>query len=171
MIAMALSCHPKLLIADEPTTALDVTIQMQILMLLKRRQRETGMAMIFISHDLAAVGGIADEVAVMYGGRLVEQAPTETLFTRPKHPYTRMLLDTIPDLDMTGRQRTPVACGLMTPHAMGSVVLKQRLQSSVVLQKHEAASAGFCCGTSGTKNARAGIIISFKRVDRFMGPP
>jgi peptide/nickel transport system ATP-binding protein len=97
MIAMALACRPRLLIADEPTTALDVTIQLQILLLLKRRQRETGMAMIFISHDLAAVGGIADEVAVMYGGRLVEQAPTEDFFKVRRMPYSDALLKARPN--------------------------------------------------------------------------
>ena len=97
MIAMALACRPRLLIADEPTTALDVTIQMQILVLLKRQQRETGMAMIFISHDLAAVGGIADEVAVMYGGRFVEQAPTDAFFKRRLMPYSEALLKARPD--------------------------------------------------------------------------
>ena len=97
MIAMALACRPRLLIADEPTTALDVTIQMQILVLLKRQQRETGMAMIFISHDLAAVGGIADEVAVMYGGRFVEQAPTDAFFHRRLMPYSEALLKARPD--------------------------------------------------------------------------
>jgi oligopeptide/dipeptide ABC transporter ATP-binding protein len=97
MIAMALACRPRLLIADEPTTALDVTIQMQILVLLKRQQRETGMAMIFISHDLAAVGGIADEVAVMYGGRFVEQAPTDAFFKARHMPYSEALLKARPD--------------------------------------------------------------------------
>ncbi|ETR76198.1 peptide ABC transporter ATP-binding protein [Afipia sp. P52-10] len=97
MIAMALACRPRLLIADEPTTALDVTIQMQILVLLKRQQRETGMAMIFISHDLAAVGGIADEVVVMYGGRFVEQAPTDAFFKARHMPYSEALLKARPD--------------------------------------------------------------------------
>ena len=97
MIAMALACRPRLLIADEPTTALDVTIQMQILVLLKRQQRETGMAMIFISHDLAAVGGIADEVAVMYGGRFVEQAPTDDFFHSRRMPYSEALLKARPN--------------------------------------------------------------------------
>ncbi len=97
MIAMALACRPRLLIADEPTTALDVTIQMQILVLLKRQQRETGMAMIFISHDLAAVGGIADEVAVMYGGRFVEQAPADAFFKARHMPYSEALLKARPD--------------------------------------------------------------------------
>ncbi len=97
MIAMALACKPKLLIADEPTTALDVTIQMQILVLLRRQQRETGMAMIFVSHDLAAVSGIADEVAVMYGGRFVEQAPARAFFSCRRMPYSEALLRARPD--------------------------------------------------------------------------
>ena len=99
MIAMALACRPRLLIADEPTTALDVTIQMQILVLLKRRQRETGMAMLFISHDLGAVGGVADEVAVMYGGRIVEQAPVDAFFDARRMPYSEALLRARPGID------------------------------------------------------------------------
>lgn len=97
MIAMALACKPKILIADEPTTALDVTIQMQILVLLKRQQRETGMAMIFISHDLGAVSGIADEVAVMYAGRIVEHAPSAEFFRERRMPYSEALLRARPD--------------------------------------------------------------------------
>jgi len=96
-IAMALACRPKLLIADEPTTALDVTIQMQILILLKRIQRETGMALIFISHDLGAVGAVADRIAVMYAGRIVEEAPGDALFARHRMPYTQALLRARPD--------------------------------------------------------------------------
>ena len=99
MIAMALACGPKLLIADEPTTALDVTIQMQILVLLKRQQRERGMAMIFISHDLAAVSGIADDVAVMYGGRIVEQAPVQEFFSARRMPYSEALLRARPSIE------------------------------------------------------------------------
>ena len=105
MIAMALACSPKILIADEPTTALDVTIQMQILVLLKRRQRETGMAMIFISHDLAAVSGVADEVAVMYAGRIVEQAPVDAFFASRRMPYGEALLRARPMADASGGQR------------------------------------------------------------------
>jgi oligopeptide/dipeptide ABC transporter ATP-binding protein len=105
MIAMALACSPKILIADEPTTALDVTIQMQILVLLKRRQRETGMAMIFISHDLAAVSGVADEVAVMYAGRIVEQAPVNEFFASRRMPYGEALLRARPMADASGGQR------------------------------------------------------------------
>jgi len=99
MIAMALSCEPRLLIADEPTTALDVTIQAQILELLRTLQRETGTAVVLITHDLGVVAETADEVAVMYAGRIVERAAARTLFERPEHPYTVGLLGAIPRLD------------------------------------------------------------------------
>ncbi|MEM7737493.1 MAG: ABC transporter ATP-binding protein [Deinococcota bacterium] len=98
MIAIALSCGPSLLIADEPTTALDVTTEAQILDLLKTLQRDLGMAMIFISHDLGVIAEVADEVVVMYLGKIVERAPTETLFHAPKHPYTQALLASVPTL-------------------------------------------------------------------------
>jgi oligopeptide/dipeptide ABC transporter ATP-binding protein len=96
MIAMALSCQPRLLIADEPTTALDVTIQAQILNLIERLQRELGMAVMMITHDLGVIAETADEVAVMYLGRIVEQSHVENVFSSPKHPYTRGLLASIP---------------------------------------------------------------------------
>ena len=96
MIAMALSCHPRLLIADEPTTALDVTIQAQILDLIERLQRELGMAVMMITHDLGVIAETADDVAVMYLGRIVEQSTATNLFDNPKHPYTRGLLMSIP---------------------------------------------------------------------------
>jgi len=99
MIAMALVCHPKLLIADEPTTALDVTIQAQILELLDRLQADLGMAVMLITHDLGVVAGSADRVVVMYAGQVVEQAPTTALFARPLHPYTEGLLASVPRLD------------------------------------------------------------------------
>ena len=99
MIAMALACRPQLLIADEPTTALDVTVQAQILDLLRRLQRETGMALILITHDLGVVAEMADEVAVMYAGRVVERAPVARLFAEPQHPYTIGLLGAVPRLD------------------------------------------------------------------------
>jgi oligopeptide transport system ATP-binding protein len=99
MIAMALACHPDLLIADEPTTALDATVQAQILDLLRRVQRKTGMAMIFITHNLGVVAEIADRVAVMYAGRVVEQAPVAEAFAAPLMPYTQGLLRSIPHLD------------------------------------------------------------------------
>jgi peptide/nickel transport system ATP-binding protein len=98
MIAMALANEPKLLIADEPTTALDVTVQAQILALLERLQRELGMAIVIITHDLGVVAEMADEIAVMYAGRIVEKASTETIFDGPEHPYTWGLLKSIPKL-------------------------------------------------------------------------
>jgi oligopeptide/dipeptide ABC transporter ATP-binding protein len=99
MIAMALVCHPKVLIADEPTTALDVTIQAQILELLDRLQQELGMAVLLITHDLGVVAGHADRVVVMYAGRVVETAATERLFEQPTHPYTEGLLAAVPRID------------------------------------------------------------------------
>jgi oligopeptide/dipeptide ABC transporter ATP-binding protein len=104
MIAMALACNPRLLIADEPTTALDVTIQAQIMELLKDLQRKTQMAMIFVTHDLNLVAEIADKVAVMYAGQVVEEGPVREVLRRPRHPYTAALLECIPERDpLTGR--------------------------------------------------------------------
>ena len=105
MIAMALSCEPDLLIADEPTTALDVTVQAQILDLLRRLQAQTGMAVIFITHNLGVVAEIADRVMVMYAGRIVEQAGCAALFAAPHMPYTRGLLRSVPRLRAVGRLR------------------------------------------------------------------
>jgi len=96
MIAVALACNPSLLIADEPTTALDVTIQAQILALLNKLRREVGMAVLFVTHNLGVVAEIADRVVVMYGGRVVEEADVHSLFKRPRHPYTRGLLECLP---------------------------------------------------------------------------
>ena len=100
MIAMALACEPRLLIADEPTTALDVTIQAQILELIRTLQSETGTAVILITHDLGVVAEVADDVVVMYSGRVVERAPVQQLFDQPQHPYTVGLLGSIPRLDI-----------------------------------------------------------------------
>jgi len=99
MIASALICRPKLLIADEPTTALDVTIQAQILELMRQLRDEVGTAILLITHDMGVVADIADDVAVMYGGRVVESGSVETVFADPAHPYTRLLLATVPKLD------------------------------------------------------------------------
>jgi oligopeptide/dipeptide ABC transporter ATP-binding protein len=99
MIAMALSCNPALLIADEPTTALDVTIQAQILDLMRKLQREIGMSILFITHNLGVVAEMADRVVVMYGGRVVEEGTVVEIFKQPKHPYTMGLLHSIPRVD------------------------------------------------------------------------
>ena len=109
MIAMALACAPQLIIADEPTTALDVTVQAQILAILKQITREVNSALILITHDLGVVARYADRVAVMYGGRIVEMAPARELYARPRHPYTRGLMDSIPRLDdASGKRLVPI---------------------------------------------------------------
>ena len=109
MIAMALSCNPRLLIADEPTTALDVTIQAQIMKLLSELQKETGMSMILITHDIGLVANTADRVLVMYAGQIIEEAPVKDLFEHPRHPYTRALLDTVPTIkDSSERELTAI---------------------------------------------------------------
>ncbi len=105
VIAIALACGPALLFADEPTTALDVTVQAQILDLLESQQRERNMAVVLVTHDLGVVATRADEIAVMYAGRIVEQAPTETLFRQMRHPYTEALLRSIPRLDLPSHTR------------------------------------------------------------------
>ncbi|MDM0002068.1 ABC transporter ATP-binding protein [Variovorax sp. J22P240] len=107
MIALAMACNPTLLIADEPTTALDVTIQAQILALMGRLQKETGMSMLFVTHNLGVVAQYADAVAVMYAGRIVESAPVHDLFARPEHPYTRGLLACLPGV--ARRRGAPLA--------------------------------------------------------------
>ncbi|MFI5981697.1 ABC transporter ATP-binding protein [Streptomyces sp. NPDC098789] len=104
MIAMALALEPDLIIADEPTTALDVTVQAQVMDLLADLQREYNMGLILITHDLGVVADVADKIAVMYAGRIVEQAPVHELYGRPAHPYTRGLLDSIPRLDQKGEE-------------------------------------------------------------------
>ena len=99
MIAMALACKPRLLIADEPTTALDVTVQAQVLHLLKELTRETGAALVIITHDLGVVARYADRVNVMYAGRIVESGPAREIYNNPKHPYTVGLMNSVPRLD------------------------------------------------------------------------
>ena len=133
MIAMALACNPALLIADEPTTALDVTIQAQVLGLVEQLRRDFKMAILFITHDLGVIADMADHVAVMYLGRIVESAPVRTIFRNPKHPYTQGLLTSVPSLGTTRKQRLipiqgtvpdsvieQIGCGFepRCPHAM-----------------------------------------------------
>ncbi len=115
MIAMALSTKPKLLIADEPTTALDVTIQAQVIDLMKDLVAEFGMAIIFITHDLGVIAQTADNVAVMYLGRLIEKGPVREVLREPAHPYTRGLLDALPDLDDLDRPLKPVPGDIPSP--------------------------------------------------------
>jgi oligopeptide/dipeptide ABC transporter ATP-binding protein len=114
MIAMALACEPRLLIADEPTTALDVTVQAQILDLIDDLRRERAMAVLLITHDLGVVSQVCDRVAVMYGGRIVEEAPAAELFSRPRHRYTAALLRTIPAMNPPGRP-LPAIPGTVPP--------------------------------------------------------
>jgi len=114
-IARALSGSPEFLVCDEPTSALDVSVQAQILNLMSALQEKLGLTYLFISHNLAVVSHVADRVGVMYLGRLAELSDADELFARPKHPYTRMLLDAIPDLQMSGKARTPVAGEVPNP--------------------------------------------------------
>jgi len=108
MIAMALACEPKVIIADEPTTALDVTIQAQIIDLVKDLREKLNTAVIWITHDLGVVAGLADRVIVMYGGRIVEQSPVAELYARPEHPYTQGLLNSVPRIDQKGGELTSI---------------------------------------------------------------
>jgi oligopeptide/dipeptide ABC transporter ATP-binding protein len=115
MIAMAIACAPKLLIADEPTTALDVTIQAQILELLAELRRAHGMAVLLITHDLGVVAEVCDRVVVMYAGQVVETGSVEDIFTRPAHPYTRGLLGSLPSLEARGRRLTSIPGQVPSP--------------------------------------------------------
>jgi peptide/nickel transport system ATP-binding protein len=114
-IARALASQPRFLVCDEPTSALDVSVQAQVLNLMREIQQADGLTYLFISHNLAVVHHVSDEVGVMYLGRIVELAPKSILFERPRHPYTRMLLDAIPDTRMSGKARTPVAGEVPNP--------------------------------------------------------
>ena len=118
MIAMALACDPEILIADEPTTALDVTIQAQILRLIKDLQQRLGMSVIFITHDLGVVAETCDYVAVMYAGQVVEYSDVVTLFKKPKHPYTIGLLNSLPRHDIEQEKLDPIKGNVPNAHEM-----------------------------------------------------
>lgn len=153
MIAAALICRPRLLIADEPTTALDVTIQAQILDLMKRLRDEVGTTIVIITHDMGVVAEMADDVAVMYGGRVIENGPVDVIFAAPAHPYTRLLLATVPKLDGARKRalRTidgmvpsadawPVGCRFRSRCPLATEVCKQRPALAPVGQEwHRAA--------------------------------
>ncbi len=143
MIAMALSCNPKLLIADEPTTALDVTIQAQILDLIRRLRDERGMAILFITHDLGVIAEIADEVAVMYRGKLVEYDTVRNVFSNPQHPYTKGLLACRPRLDTTRRRLPTVADYMQTStDATGQIVITEKQLTPERLKEIEGRGRG-----------------------------
>ncbi len=120
MIAVALACRPEILIADEPTTALDVTIQVQILELLKELQQQTNMGLIFISHDLGVIAEICQRVLVMYAGQIVESGTIEQIFDSPQHPYTQMLLQTIPDIKKARGSFSPIPGQIPAPGQLPS---------------------------------------------------
>ena len=143
MIAMALSCNPKLLIADEPTTALDVTIQAQILALIRKLRDERGMAILFITHDLGVIAEIADEVAVMYRGKLVEYDSVRNIFANPQHPYTKGLLACRPRLDTT-RRRLPTVADYMltTTDSDGRMVITEKTLTPARLAEIEGRGRG-----------------------------
>ena len=128
MIAMALSCDPNLLIADEPTTALDVTTQAQILDLMRRLQEQNGMAIMLITHNLGVVAEMADDVVVMYLGRVVERGPVDAIFHTPKHPYTQALLRSIPSIRSTPRLRLPTITGSI-PHPYNRPVAARSIRA------------------------------------------
>lgn len=142
MIAMALSCNPQLLIADEPTTALDVTIQAQILLLLQDLKRELGMAVLLITHDLGVAAKLADRIIVMYGGQIVEEAAARELFAAPKHPYTQGLLKSIAKLDsVKGSKLYAIEGSVPSPHALpAGCVFHPRCASATERCKREAPS-------------------------------
>jgi peptide/nickel transport system ATP-binding protein len=163
MIAMALAGEPDLLIADEPTTALDATIQAQILDLLATISAETGMAMVLISHDLGAVSAVCDRAAVMYAGRVVEMNKTAALFSSPRHPYTRGLFDAIPQIDGDRRRLNPIQGTVPDPRALP--------RGCAFAPRCGSASAGCATHSPQLMNAGAnGLLACFHPVVRAVSP-
>ena len=165
MIAMALACEPRLLIADEPTTALDVTIQAQILDLMQRLQRETGTAIILITHDLGVVAEVADEVVVMYAGRVVERAPARALFEEPQHPYTVGLLGSIPRLQGEPRRLASIEGQVPEPpaHAAGLP-----LRRALPVRRHKVPQRAAAAARPG-RRSRVGLLESAAGCRRVAG--
>ena len=168
MIAMALACNPKVLIADEPTTALDVTIQAQILDIILDLQRKLGTAIILITHDLGVVAETAQRVIVMYAGRKVEEAPVEELFARPQHPYTHGLLASIPRLDLMrgagGRRIRPPAGN--SRHRAGVDRFAGRLRVRAALRVCRGPLPRRISGLRGEAPAPLGGLLAFRRIVR-----
>jgi peptide/nickel transport system ATP-binding protein len=153
MIAMALACRPELLIADEPTTALDVTVQAQILELLGRLRQELGMAVLLITHDLGVVAETCDQVVVMYAGRVVEEAPATRLFAGPRHPYTAGLLASVPRLDQVGARLTEIP-GMVPPLHARPPGCKFQDRCSRVLERCRAEEPGLEAPTGAAPDHR-----------------
>ncbi|MDT5042045.1 MAG: oligopeptide transport system ATP-binding protein [Actinoplanes sp.] len=161
MIAMALALDPEVLIADEPTTALDVTVQAQIMALLGQLQRERTMGLILITHDLGVVAGVADRIAVMYAGRIVEEAPVYDIYGRPAHPYTKALLESIPRLDMKG-QPLNVIGGL--PPALTDIpqgcAFHPRCRYAAEVCRHDPAPPAYQVGPSRTARCHFWNVVA-----------
>ena len=164
LIAIALLCKPKLLIADEPTTALDVTIQAQIIQILKGLQKQSGMAMIYITHNFGIIAELCDKVSVMYGGYILEQGTTDEIFYNPSHPYTRMLLKTVQNLDdsiksaMDSKESTPIdqvnmpeGCVFHPRCSSCMDICKKRIPPSTVLEAEHIASCWLLDEEAGDK--------------------
>jgi oligopeptide transport system ATP-binding protein len=172
MIAMALSCRPEVLIADEPTTALDVTIQAQILDLIRKLRRETGTSVILVTHDLGVVAGMADRIVVMYAGRVFETAPTGALFARSGNPYTRGLLLSVPDITATDQRdlyqipgappdvsELPPGCPFAPRCARAEGVCRERVPPMVQLADEHASLCHFAEEVYQTPLARAAAPV------------
>jgi peptide/nickel transport system ATP-binding protein len=150
MIAIALACNPQVLVADEPTTALDVTIQGQILFEMQKLCRESGAGLMWITHDLSVIAGLADQVCVMYAGRIVESGPVDDILSRPMHPYTRGLLDSVPARNVPGRPLAQIPG--MTPSLL-------RLGAACAFRERCPRSAEPCASAPATRASAPGRTL------------